>query len=360
MQRFGEKLRLLRSFYRMTLKDLASSLGYKAHGHISEIELGKKLPTTGFVVAVAELFSVTTDELLRDGSEIKLAYRIKKDGQRVMSVPFADRAPDVYEVERFRLIFSTYQDGTGMLASNDGRTLPGWRDFERSIALAFDGIPSESKDIFDVRLPDPGREEVYWGVSCKMRRELSSVDKHGRVTIERSNSARKFWDHLATKGINQSNYKQCAADVGYALIELVSKWHHDSSIVASGNVDLSKSCYLALSWSKDGWYQLHQFPLTLPDPGELEWEFPVYEKNGVSSAGNHLRGNDAIGRVFEWYGESGGQLKYYPLVADSTWASERFKLEPLPADVGQGILGKVQDYFPSQWAAALKKESPMQ
>ena len=360
MQRFGEKLRLLRSYHRMTLKDLTASLGYKAHGHISEIESGKKMPTTGFAVAVAELFDVTIDELLRDGLEINLPYRMKRDGQVEMSVPFADRPPDIHEVERFRLIFSTYQDGTGMLASDDGRTLPGWRDFERSIALAFDGIASESKDIFDVRLADSDRDGVYYGISCKMRGELLRVDRHGRVTIELSNSARRFWDHLVTKGIDQTNYKQHATDVGYALVELVSKWHHDSSVEESGNVDLLKSCYLALSWSKDGWYQLHQFPLTLPDPSQLGWEFPMYKRNEELYVGNHLNGNDALGRVFEWYGESGGQLKYYPLVADSTWESDRFRLEPLPADLEHGVLRKVENYFPRQWAAALQAEWPLE
>lgn len=66
MQRFGEKLRILRTGKQMTLKELASSLGLTAHGYISEIESGKKKPTAEFVLKVARYFKVSTDKLLKD------------------------------------------------------------------------------------------------------------------------------------------------------------------------------------------------------------------------------------------------------------------------------------------------------
>jgi transcriptional regulator with XRE-family HTH domain len=50
----------------MTLKGLALALGHTAHGYISELEAGKKIPTVEFVLNVARLFNVTTDELLKD------------------------------------------------------------------------------------------------------------------------------------------------------------------------------------------------------------------------------------------------------------------------------------------------------
>ena len=71
-QRFGDKLRTLRIQHRLTLKELAYALGYKAHGHISELESGKKVPTVGFVLSVARLFNVTTDELLKDDLELEI------------------------------------------------------------------------------------------------------------------------------------------------------------------------------------------------------------------------------------------------------------------------------------------------
>ncbi len=72
IQRFGEKLRLLRTQRDMTLKELAAALGYVAHGYISEIECGKKKPTVEFALNVARLFNVTTDLLLKDELDLVL------------------------------------------------------------------------------------------------------------------------------------------------------------------------------------------------------------------------------------------------------------------------------------------------
>jgi hypothetical protein len=252
--------------------------------------------------------------------------------------------PTKREVERLRLILSAYQDGTGMLQLKGGTTLPGWRDFERSVALAFKGEAQESKAIFDVLLP-VRPPDVMCGVSCKMRSELKRIDRDGRVTIELSNSAGKFWDYLDDQGIHQRNYKKRPREVGIALIELVESWHRQVSLAQRGNVELSRSFYLALSWSRDGWYQLHQFPLALPDPKRLNWYFPA--TSGGSS--RHLNGDDSLGTIFEWYGESGGQLKYYPLAKHAVWASERFRLEPL-GNVEHGIVAKVAAYFPELWS----------
>ncbi len=71
MQKFGEKLHQLRVNQRLTLKELAVSLGLNAHGYISEIESGKKKPTAGFVLKVARYFNVTTDQLLKDELDIE-------------------------------------------------------------------------------------------------------------------------------------------------------------------------------------------------------------------------------------------------------------------------------------------------
>ena len=71
MQRFGEKLRVLRTSQDMTLKELAVALGLTAHGYISEIEAGKKKPTAEFVLKVSRLFKVSTDQLLKDEVEIE-------------------------------------------------------------------------------------------------------------------------------------------------------------------------------------------------------------------------------------------------------------------------------------------------
>ncbi len=75
MQKFGGKLHLLRIQHHLTLKELAVALGYTTHGYISELESGKKKPTAEFVLNVARLFNVTTDQLLKD--ELDLDYSEK-------------------------------------------------------------------------------------------------------------------------------------------------------------------------------------------------------------------------------------------------------------------------------------------
>ncbi len=64
--KFGQKLRRLRCQRHLTLKELATALGYTAHGYISELEAGKKTPTVEFAVNVSRFFGVSTDQLLKD------------------------------------------------------------------------------------------------------------------------------------------------------------------------------------------------------------------------------------------------------------------------------------------------------
>ncbi len=266
-----------------------------------------------------------------------------------MTIAFIHREPSANEIEKLRLLLSTYQDGSGMLALKNGLTLPGWRDFERAVALAFNGEAQENKAIFDVLLTDPNQLEAKSGLSCKMRGELNRViKKDGRVTIELSNSAGKFWDYLKTKEIHQANYKDKPSEVGGALLELVEQWYEQVSFTTGGNINLNKSFYLTLSWNRNGLYQLHQFPINLPDPKSLKWYFPSVNRKGVEGLARRLKGDDEDGTLFEWYDESGGQLKYYPFGNKAVWASEVFHLEPLP-NTEYGILAKAAAYFPQKW-----------
>jgi hypothetical protein len=81
------------------------------------------------------------------------------------------------------------------------------------------------------------------------------------------------------------------------------------------------------------------------------WDFPIVEKK--KREGRRIRGCDASGgTVFEWYGESGAQLKYYPLAETATWSSPIFQLEPPPLPPSEyGLLARVKQYFPKQWQA---------
>ncbi|MGH9949334.1 MAG: hypothetical protein ACRD6X_19345 [Pyrinomonadaceae bacterium] len=190
----------------------------------------------------------------------------------------------------------------------DGLTLPGWRDFERATALCFKGEAQESKAIFDVLLEDRTGKNKFYGLSCKMRSELNRINRDGRVTIELSNSAGQFWAGLRNKGLDQTNYKNSPNEVGASVISTVNEWHRSVSMERGGVIDVYKSFYFVLSWNRKGDYQLHQFSLALPNSNDLDWSFPLL-RHGTNpeELGKRLIGNDGIGNLFEWYGESGGQ-----------------------------------------------------
>ncbi len=246
------------------------------------------------------------------------------------------------QVEKIRLILSTCQDGTGQLARPNNRTLPGWRDFERAVALALCGIAQESKAIYDVLVPISDDPEIYYGIACKMRKLLRHVKRTGRVTVEVSNSTGQFWDALHASGID--DYESAPAKSGKILTKLIESWHTQADISEGGIVDTRRSFYLVLQWDERTLsYQLYQYSLRLPDSATLSW----------LAKGRRLVGENEQGVVIEWYGHSGGQFKYYPLAEDAIWVSQEFKLEPLPqSDEGYGLLRKVKDYYPQLWEKA--------
>lgn len=255
-----------------------------------------------------------------------------------MNIPFIDRYPTEHEVEQFRLILSTYQDGTGMLEKG---TLPGWRDFERAVATAFQGRASESKYVYDVLIPVPGyQNKRFYGIDCKMRDTLGIVDSQGYVTIEISNASGEFWDAIKQQGITQEDYSVYPTETAKAILACVEFWHKVESVENGGNIVVEKSCYLTLQWNKKaGEYRLFQYPALLPKAESLEWQ--VNGRRLVGKHGHHT--------LLEWYGLSGGQLKYYPLAQDATWSSKRFTLEPLPTNLESDLAAKAASYFPEAW-----------
>lgn len=70
MQRLGAKVRTLRKQRGMTLKELALTLGFPSHSYVSEIETGKKQPTTEMIIKIADVFGVAVDVLVRDELEL--------------------------------------------------------------------------------------------------------------------------------------------------------------------------------------------------------------------------------------------------------------------------------------------------
>ncbi len=70
MQRFGEKLHILRKQRGLTLRELAPLLDMKSYSHLAQIEKGNSLPSVGLLVKIADLFDVSLDQLVRDELEL--------------------------------------------------------------------------------------------------------------------------------------------------------------------------------------------------------------------------------------------------------------------------------------------------
>jgi transcriptional regulator with XRE-family HTH domain len=71
MERFGEKLRALRQRNELTLRRLAAILGHASHSYVTNLERGERKPSAEMAVKIADLFGVTTDQLLRDELEVE-------------------------------------------------------------------------------------------------------------------------------------------------------------------------------------------------------------------------------------------------------------------------------------------------
>lgn len=70
MQRFGEKLRILRTKHGMTLRELATALEITAFSYLSRIETNKKKPSMELVIKISRLFDVPVDQLVKDDLEL--------------------------------------------------------------------------------------------------------------------------------------------------------------------------------------------------------------------------------------------------------------------------------------------------
>ena len=69
MKKFGEKLHALRQMRGLTLMQLAD-LADVHFTHLGKIEKGNKRPSTDLVLRIADIFGVTTDQLMRDEIEL--------------------------------------------------------------------------------------------------------------------------------------------------------------------------------------------------------------------------------------------------------------------------------------------------
>lgn len=154
---------------------------------------------------------------------------------------------------------------------------------------------------------------------------------------EMSNSAAKFRGHLLKSSINWATEPSLA---GPAIIDLVTKWH----LAESGTIDLAGSRYSVLAHNRE-WseFQVLCFPLDLRiahPKRDVEWVVEGAALNG------YIRDGSRRHRLWQLYPNSGGQLKYYPLLWWADWMTDRFRLETPPT---VSPLKKAQEYWPHLW-----------
>jgi hypothetical protein len=274
-----------------------------------------------------------------------------------MSVPFATRNPTRDEVERLRLVLSTFRDGSGMIAAGN-ETFPGWRDFERAIAAVLHGKAPEAKGIFDVVVPSSERPLVDYGLSIKSKAltgksGLTNLAKDGRVYMELANSPAKFFAELGKVGFKEADFskKKRAQEVGEIVLAAISSWHDESARIHHDSyartLDLKLSRFLVLSYclpkgaeNKDQ-YQWHSFDLRFPQG--IAWKYATHRC---------LRGFDPAHpkeALFDFYLLSGGQLKYYPRASSAVFSSNVFTLAE-PRRISATL--RAARMYPREWIAA--------
>ncbi len=249
-----------------------------------------------------------------------------------------------------RLILSTFRDGGGQLALKDIATsMPGFRDFERTLATVCGGQTREDKGVFDVLVPDAAGG-LPFGISCKMTRFQPAV--HQASFMELANSAAKFAAEFARLKLS---WVHNPAMAGNAIVELVGGWH----TALAGGVDAKRSQYLVLAHDTK-WvnFQLLAFPLSLKlaDPAtDVEWKVEGKGSSPSSVAGYIDGPGNRRHRLWQLYPNSGGQLKYYPPLEWATYTSPRFTLELPPVE---SLRERADEYFPKLWAAAAGGATP--
>ncbi|MDM8521106.1 helix-turn-helix transcriptional regulator [Anaerolineales bacterium HSG6] len=70
MKRFGEKLNRLRKQSGITQKQLSDMLEV-SESFIWKLEHGQKVPNAAMILNIADIFEVSTDQLMRDQLEIE-------------------------------------------------------------------------------------------------------------------------------------------------------------------------------------------------------------------------------------------------------------------------------------------------
>lgn len=251
-----------------------------------------------------------------------------------MSRAFLTRNATGSELTLLKKFLGSYRDGSGNLREEDGSTRAEFRQIERCFAELLHGKTTENKAFYDfVVQSNEGGGIAVRGASIKTK-ELPKLLNYPtqqaamRSHMELSNSSAKDWVLCAERGLTEDMFRagQGAADFGQAILDRqrierqASEGAYLNSIQGTNKSFVEQDCvYISLLYSPmtDGerTYQVSSFHAALPPPANWSLE------------GRRLVGKDENNEVvYEWYGLSGAQFKYYPKIADRLHGTELFTL----------------------------------
>lgn len=253
-----------------------------------------------------------------------------------MPLPVRDRAFTPAELEQLRLLLSTFRDGSGQRVK--AGFMPNFLSFERVCASIVGGTTNENKGIFDVDVPG-GIGRKPWGISCKM----ASTQPNKRCWfMELSNSAKYLHDAIARADID--DWKSFPDEAGPVLVNTVNSWHE----TARDYYDVDASKYLILTHdAKWNTFQIACFDLNVlvrVAPTDIRWVIEGRDK--PSSLAGHIETCHGPHRLWQWYANSGGQLKFYPPNGWEEWSTPQFELLVPPI---KSMKDRVDEYWPNAW-----------
>jgi hypothetical protein len=229
-----------------------------------------------------------------------------------MSIPFIDRNPTDTELEKVRLILSSYQE-SGLLILEDSRTI----DFIRAISTVFQAQKSQIvPSNFDLVLK-PNNSDSQYGISCLTQRmplaNTKASSKRSKIMIRI-----RYKSHFLPFEFNGETISTITPEKrGHLILEGIKTRENKSN----ENIDLSRSFYLILFYNNEGCYQILQVPFELPNPDSLRWyTLQSGSIRGENDSGTRITIPLTFGHVYS--------LMYSPDLSTIKWASPIFHLEP--------------------------------
>jgi len=168
------------------------------------------------------------------------------------------------------------------------------------------------------------------GLSLKSKtlsdREFDKLKDGGRVYMELANSPAIIWNEMKGEQLSEEDFHQRkqADKFGETLVKTFSKWQDEAS---KSNKDLNKrpinlkdSVFWCVSMKKPSKgatrsYKIHTFSLKMPKI--KKW---LFRSDRCLSGFDPKNENEVL---FDWYGLSGGQAKYYPSSDTSLYSTNQ-------------------------------------